>query len=173
MGILIHFIIGFFCWLLFILHARNNNSLTNNKFHYSYIIIMGGWLSLFGFIVFGFINVWDKLGQLIIGLPMGIRENKVETYLRQQVKLLKGDTRKWVSPGRDGVPDQIVFVYYSTFFVEVKTTDGRLSEAQKREHERLRALGSTVCTVWGNHGVDLLISDVKRWERPTEEKYHA
>lgn len=104
---------------------------------------------------------------------MGVRENKVETYLRDQVKLLGGDTRKWVSPGRDGVPDQIVFVYYSMFFVEVKTTDGKLSEAQKREHNRLRALGSTVCTVWGNHGVDLLISNIERWERPTEEKYHA
>jgi len=103
---------------------------------------------------------------------MGVRENKVETYLRDKVKLLKGDTRKWVSPGRDGVPDQIVLGFNPIFFVEVKTSDGVLSEAQKREHERLRTLGSIVCTVWGNHGVDLLIKDLKMFNQPVE-KYYA
>ena len=103
---------------------------------------------------------------------MGTRENKVETYLRDQVKLLGGDTRKWVSPGRDGVPDQIVFGFNPIFFCEVKTVCGKFESSQEREHERLRALGSIVCTVYGNQGVDLLIKDLKLFNRPVV-KYYA
>jgi len=55
---------------------------------------------------------------------MGTRENKIETYLRDQIKSLGGDTRKWVSPGRDGVPDQIVILNNVVWFVEAKTSDG-------------------------------------------------
>lgn len=103
---------------------------------------------------------------------MGTRENKVETYLRDQVKSLGGDTRKWVSPGRDGVPDQIVFGFNQIFFCEVKTIDGKFESSQEREHGRLRVLGSIVCTVYGNQGVDLLIKDLKLFNRPVV-KYYA
>lgn len=92
---------------------------------------------------------------------MGVRENKVERYLDKQVKLLGGDTRKWVSPGRDGVPDRIVILNGRVVFVEVKTTDGVTSEAQKREHARLRDKGARVTTVKGNSGVDGFVSDLK------------
>ena len=95
---------------------------------------------------------------------MGVRENKVETYLRDQIKLLGGDTRKWVSPGRDGVPDQIVFTYDTVFFCEVKTVDGSFEAGQEREHERLRVLGATVCTVYGQKGVDMLVEDLRMYE---------
>lgn len=101
---------------------------------------------------------------------MGVRENKVEKYLRSEVQILGGDTRKWVSPGRDGVPDQIIFLATITF-CEVKTTDGKLSPAQDREHKRLRDLGASVCTVWGQAGVDLLIKDLKMFSRPMENDY--
>ena len=102
---------------------------------------------------------------------MGKRENKVETYLRDEIKLLGGDTRKWVSPGRDGVPDQIVFVHHTQFFVEVKTVDGKLSMAQNREHARLRELGAYVLTVYGNSGVDKLIEDLKTYRVPLGDRY--
>lgn len=101
---------------------------------------------------------------------MGVRENKVERYLRDQVRLLGGDTRKWVSPGRDGVPDQIIFLAIISL-CEVKTTDGDLSGAQDREHKRLRDLGAPVCTVWGHKGVDLLIKDLKVFGKPVENDY--
>ncbi len=39
---------------------------------------------------------------------MGVIENKVEKYLDDGVKQLGGITRKWGSPGVDGVPDRIV-----------------------------------------------------------------
>ncbi len=103
---------------------------------------------------------------------MGVRENKVETYLRNQIKLIGGGTRKWVSPGRDGVPDQIVFCFNNIFFVEVKTTDGKFEPGQEREHTRLRELGATVCTVYGNTGVDSLIKKVKTC-RKLLIKYYA
>lgn len=101
---------------------------------------------------------------------MGYRENKVETYLRDEVKLLGGDTRKWVSPGCAGVPDQIVILNGDIVFVEVKTTDGALSSAQEREHVRLRKLGAMVVTVFGKHGVDKFINDLKLWGLPDANK---
>jgi len=91
---------------------------------------------------------------------MGVRENKVERYLRSEVQKLGGDTRKWVSPGRDGVPDQLVFIGRRIHLVEVKTADGKLSVAQVREHARLREHGATVVTVYGNKGVDEYINDI-------------
>jgi Holliday junction resolvase-like predicted endonuclease len=97
---------------------------------------------------------------------MGIRENKVEKYLDDEVNFLGGITRKWVSPGRDGVPDRIVILFGTVWFVEVKTTDGKtdeckLSEVQKREHTRLRAAGANVVTVYGKEGVDEFIRILK------------
>lgn len=85
---------------------------------------------------------------------MGARENKVEKYLDSEVKKLGGITRKWVSPGRDGVPDRIVFVCGEVWFVEVKTIDGKLTSVQQREHDRLKAVHARVTTVYGEPGVD-------------------
>lgn len=80
---------------------------------------------------------------------MGARENKVEKYLDSEVKKLGGLTRKWVSPGRDGVPDRICIIKGEVWFVEVKTTDGVLTHVQDREHKRLRKCGANVTTVHG------------------------
>lgn len=102
---------------------------------------------------------------------MGVRENKVEKYLDSEVTKLGGLTRKWVSPGRDGVPDRIVILNGLVWFVEVKTIDGVTSEAQKREHKRLIDSGANVTTVKGNKGVDLLIKDLKIFNQPVEKYY--
>ncbi len=102
---------------------------------------------------------------------MGVRENKVEKYLRDQIKLIGGDTRKWVSPGRDGVPDQIVLIFHTVFFVEVKTADGDFEPGQVREHDRLRELGATVCTVYGHTGVDSMVKDLKLFGRVMVKYY--
>jgi hypothetical protein len=85
---------------------------------------------------------------------MGTRENKVEKYLADQVKKRGGITRKWVSPGYDGVPDRIVIIDGNVMFVEVKTVDGKLTPIQVREHDRLTAVGAKVFTVYGEKGVD-------------------
>lgn len=106
---------------------------------------------------------------------MGVRENKVERYLDEQVRLnLGGETRAWKKSNRDGVPDQIV-IYPDVepteiHFVEVKTTDGEKSPTQIREQERLSELNCIVTTVYGSEGVDSYISDVL-WGRPVKEEY--
>ena len=84
---------------------------------------------------------------------MGVRENRVERYLDSEIKRIGGLTRKWVSPGHDGVPDRIV-ILNGVSFVEVKTTDGVLSTTQMREHARLTGAGARVFTVYGEKGVD-------------------
>ena len=95
---------------------------------------------------------------------MGVRENKVEKYLDTEVKKLGGITRKWVSPGRDGVPDRIVRLHRwekgVVCMVEVKTVDGTTSPCQKREQQRETGAGCWVETVYGNKGVDNLL---KSW----------
>lgn len=93
---------------------------------------------------------------------MGVRENKVERYLDKEVKGIGGLTRKWVSPGRDGVPDRIVIINGAVIGVEVKCTDGKLSAVQHREHARLAEVGMLVTTVYGDVGVDGFISHMHR-----------
>ena len=88
---------------------------------------------------------------------MGVRENKVEKYLDKEVTKLGGLTRKWVSPGRDGVPDRIVIIRGDVWFIEVKTQDGKLSVRQEREHTSLKEAGAQVHTVYGEPGVDEFI----------------
>jgi hypothetical protein len=92
---------------------------------------------------------------------MGVRENKVEQYLDKAVTRIGGVTRKWVSPGRAGVPDRIVIYNGKVFFVEVKTVDGVLSVVQFREHERLATAGAQVFTVYGHQQVDDFIKVIE------------
>lgn len=91
---------------------------------------------------------------------MGKRENKVETYFDELVESHRGITRKWVSPGHVGVPDRIAIFNGHVFFVEVKTTDGELSEVQIREHIKLRIKGVSVYTLCGHHEVDDFIREL-------------
>lgn len=89
------------------------------------------------------------------------REHKIEKYLDDRVTSLGGITRKWTSPGRDGVPDRIVILNSCVVFIEVKTADGKVSPVQEREHERLRACGANVYTLFGFESVDLFIEELK------------
>lgn len=95
---------------------------------------------------------------------MGTRENKVETYLKDRIKkVFNGQSRKWISPGHDGVHDQILFINgLPPVFAEVKTADGKLSTVQKREHERLKDTGCVFnsVTVHGHAEVDALIENL-------------
>lgn len=92
---------------------------------------------------------------------MGIRENNVEKYLDEEVKKLGGITRKWVSPGCDGVPDRIVIVEGIIEFVEVKTVDGKLSVRQTREIEELIHHGAKCHVVYGLTSVNAYINKLK------------
>lgn len=76
---------------------------------------------------------------------MSIREKTIERHLRLGVKARGGECMKFVSPGRRGVPDRIVlWPYGRAHFIELKAPGRKPSPGQRREAERLKALGFTV-----------------------------
>lgn len=92
---------------------------------------------------------------------MGKRENKVEGYLEEQIKLHhNGVTRKWKSVNMVGVMDRIVFID-PEWFVEVKTSDGTQSSMQHREATRLIRYGARCAAVYGHSGVDQFVEWLK------------
>lgn len=120
---------------------------------------------------------------------MGARENKVERYLTEKVKMLGGLARKWTNPTYS-VPDQILIIPYAVkdvmyslskmdpdalvaqvLFVEVKTEDGKLSELQARELTRITNAGSPTFVVYGEKGVDQLVEMIAP-KKPAWEVEH-
>lgn len=92
---------------------------------------------------------------------MGVRENKVERYLKSEVKKLGGETRKFVSPQHDGVADDLCFLPGGLLWlVEVKTIDGTESGPQERERIRMTKLGFRATIVYGEQQVDELIAEM-------------
>lgn len=81
-------------------------------------------------------------------------EKQVEQHLANRVAAAGGHAYKFVSPGRISVPDRLCLlpvppahqeiVARYVRFAEVKRPGGKPTEAQLREHARLRALGYTV-----------------------------
>jgi hypothetical protein len=61
---------------------------------------------------------------------LAIRERLIEQYLIKQVHACGGEIFKWISPNHRGVPDRIVFILGQIWFVETKTTKGKLSVLQ-------------------------------------------
>lgn len=87
-----------------------------------------------------------------------MRESTFEAQFGKMVKRLGGLSYKWVSPGNAGVPDRIVVFPPGTWiretlvegiwFVELKSTKGRLTPRQRHQHDRLRQRGARVLTLW-------------------------
>lgn len=90
-----------------------------------------------------------------------MRESTIERYLVKKVKEAGGTSYKFVSPGRRNVPDRIVvFPWRKLFFVETKSSSGRLRPGQKREHARLKADGFTVWVVSSRDMVDAFVCTI-------------
>lgn len=91
-----------------------------------------------------------------------MKEKTVEAYLHERVTALGGGTRKWVSPGHNGVPDRIVMwpsgdkgpFYTRIHYVETKAPRGVLRVRQAREHKALKKLGCIVLTIYTIEQVD-------------------
>lgn len=82
-------------------------------------------------------------------------EKQVEEYLTRKVRERGGLSRKWSSPSHRGVPDRIIILPTSgVWFVEVKTSTGKLTELQKRELNTLKSHGAQTAVVYGKEGVD-------------------
>ena len=71
-----------------------------------------------------------------------MREKTVEKKLVNAVKARGGICPKWVSPGFDGMPDWIVFLFGRHFgFIEVKAPGEKPRPLQIARHRLLEKLG--------------------------------
>jgi hypothetical protein len=91
-----------------------------------------------------------------------VLERDVEAYLADRMKAIGGQAYKFTSPARRGVPDRLVIFPGGTMvFAELKKPGEKPSDAQTREHQRLRALG---CAVYGcvdsKEAVDRMIEEI-------------
>ena len=71
------------------------------------------------------------------------REKQIEARLTKRVKEHGGVAAKFTSPGRRSVPDRVVTMPCAeppTFFVEAKAPGQTPTDAQDREHTRIRDL---------------------------------
>ncbi|MFT4465944.1 MAG: VRR-NUC domain-containing protein [Sodalis sp. (in: enterobacteria)] len=74
-----------------------------------------------------------------------LREKAIEQQLIRAVKATGGIAYKFVSPRRLGVPDRLVVLPGGRLlFVECKVPGQKARPSQRREHDRLRALGCEV-----------------------------
>lgn len=88
-------------------------------------------------------------------------EREVEEYLRKVVNALGGHSYKFTSPNRRNVPDRMVIMPCGTlFFVECKSTHGKLTKGQHREIARLRELKQTVHVV---NSIEKIREILKPW----------
>lgn len=72
-------------------------------------------------------------------------EKNTEKYLREEIRKLGGTAYKFVSPGQTGVPDRLVCLPGGkVFFAELKSEGRKSTPVQKRQQEKLKALGFSV-----------------------------
>ena len=105
---------------------------------------------------------------------MGKVEGIVENHLRNECKKRGFLCYKWVSPGRMGVPDDIVIGNDKTIYVECKSSVGRLSEMQKATIAKIGEHGGDVRVVYCKEDVDEVLdelSSIKRWKKLEPKDY--
>jgi len=87
-----------------------------------------------------------------------MRESKIERHLMQQVMIAGGDTRKlryFAAPDRMVIwPHNRLALGASIHFIELKAPAGKVRVRQRREHDRLRALGCKVFVLYTKPQVD-------------------
>lgn len=72
-------------------------------------------------------------------------EKATEKYLRDEIKRIGGKAYKFVSPGNAGVPDRLICLPGGrAVFVELKSEGRHSTPNQKRQQQKLRALGFDV-----------------------------
>ena len=88
-----------------------------------------------------------------------MRESEIETYFVWAVVLRGGTTYKFKSPTQRGVADRIACMPNGdTWFVEIKTDKGRLSELQKLFAADMERLGQRYACLWSKEDVDAWLS---------------
>ena len=97
-----------------------------------------------------------------------MRERDIEQYWIRRVREAGGLTRKFTSPGRRAVPDQIcAFPGNVVALVELKAPGEKARPDQVREHNRWKALGVQVYVISEKEHVDVVIDWLKcQGEKP-------
>lgn len=86
-------------------------------------------------------------------------EKEIEKYFVWTVERAGGKTYKFKSPTQRGVSDRIACMPDgSTWFVELKTKDGRLSPLQKQFANDVIALQQKYACLWTKEQIDEWIS---------------
>ena len=84
-----------------------------------------------------------------------MKESEIERYFVWAVMLRQGLTYKFKSPTQRGVADRIACMPGGeTWFVELKTTSGRLAPLQKIFAADMQHLGQRYACLWSREGVD-------------------
>lgn len=91
-----------------------------------------------------------------------VLEKDVEAYLCRKVKALGGECYKWASMNVRGVPDRIVVINATVWFVEVKKDrQSPLTKLQKHFFDRMFELGiRNAKVVRGKDGVDEWLAEI-------------
>ncbi len=86
-------------------------------------------------------------------------EKNIEAYLVKSVRRIGGVAYKFTSPAHRGVADRIVCLPNgSTWFVEVKTEGGRLSELQKVFAADMARMNQKYVCLWNKEQIDEFIT---------------
>ena len=97
-----------------------------------------------------------------------VSEKMIERYLCDSVKQMGGVCLKYSNAGMVGYPDRICLLSGGVvFWVELKSKDGRLNEAQKIRIRQLRGMGQRVYVADSRDKVDEIIND---WRKSYENK---
>ena len=90
-----------------------------------------------------------------------VLEKQIEAYLVKRVKDVGGRAYKFTSPAHRGVADRIVCLPNGqTWFVEVKTEGGRLSELQKVFMSDMALLRQKYVCLWNKEQIDGWLNEV-------------
>jgi hypothetical protein len=91
-----------------------------------------------------------------------VSEKMIERYLCDSVKQMGGVCLKYSNAGMVGYPDRICLLSGGVvFWVELKSKDGRLNEAQKIRIRQLRGMGHTVNVCRSKEDVDEVLEPYK------------
>ena len=82
-------------------------------------------------------------------------EKQVEAYFKKVVEQLGGKSYKFTSPAHRGVADRVACLPNGqTWFVEIKTDGGRLSELQKVFADDMVRLSQNYACLWNKDNID-------------------
>ena len=88
-------------------------------------------------------------------------EKEIERRMCEIIRERGGLTRKFVSPGNDGVPDRIVVTPAGVvWFVELKTETGRLSKIQKYQIAEFEKRNANVRVIYGWEAAKEFVNEV-------------